>query len=242
MGHKAEIYYYDIGDYLSREEKFKIIEEFGSMENLPFTWLNPNEHGDWISKRNDKFGTWIVLGDKDNKNNKNTFFVPYYSNGVKTNRDSWIINFFKKRLEKNVRQTIDFFNSESERYSNSDKSLSVESFINSDEKKISWSRAFRHDIEKAKQYTFDEKSYTFIHYRPYNKQILYFNRELVNDMALLPKLFGNGDVKNFVICVAGLGTSKGFEPLIVNCIPDLGLISACQCFPLYWYETATCKD
>ena len=66
MEHRAEIYYYDIGDYLSREEKLKIIDEFGSMEKLPFTRLIPNEHGDWISKRNDKFGTWIPI-DPDKK-------------------------------------------------------------------------------------------------------------------------------------------------------------------------------
>ena len=32
--HKAEIYYYDIGDYLSREQKLDIITNFKSMENL----------------------------------------------------------------------------------------------------------------------------------------------------------------------------------------------------------------
>ena len=65
--HKAEIYYYDIGDYLSREQKLNIISQFKSMENLPFIRLNPNEHGDWISQRNEKFGTWIPLGDKEDK-------------------------------------------------------------------------------------------------------------------------------------------------------------------------------
>ena len=74
--HKAEIYYYDIGDYLSREQKLDIIASFKSMKNLPFTRLKPNEHGDWISQRNDKFGTWISIGDKDNKDNKSTFFAP----------------------------------------------------------------------------------------------------------------------------------------------------------------------
>lgn len=57
----AEIYYYDIGDYLSREQKLDIITNFKGMENLPFTRLKPNEHGDWISQRNDKFGTWIQI-------------------------------------------------------------------------------------------------------------------------------------------------------------------------------------
>ena len=34
---KAKIYYYDIGDYLSREEKLKTIKRFGSIETIPWT-------------------------------------------------------------------------------------------------------------------------------------------------------------------------------------------------------------
>ena len=46
---KAKIHYYDIGDYLSREDKLRIIHEFGSVERIPWTILQPNEHGDWQS-------------------------------------------------------------------------------------------------------------------------------------------------------------------------------------------------
>ena len=59
--HKAEIYYYDIGDYLNREQKLNTISQFKSMENLPFTRITSNEHGDWISQRNDQFSAWIPL-------------------------------------------------------------------------------------------------------------------------------------------------------------------------------------
>ena len=30
--------------------------------------VTPNEHGDWLSQRNDAFNTFIALGDKENKN------------------------------------------------------------------------------------------------------------------------------------------------------------------------------
>ena len=235
---KAEIRYRDIGDYLSREEKFNIIKEKKSVlsPDFPTEIITPNEHGDWLSQRKDAFNHFIALGDKENKSNKNTFFLPYYSNGVKTNRDSWVINFSKSNLEKNVKQTINFFNSESERYSKSDRTVSVENFINSYEKKISWSRAFRHDIEKGKKYTYNETSYCTVHYRPYNKQNLYFNRELVNDMALLPKLFPTENHKNLCICVSGVGYRKNYSVIISKNLPDLAIIEACQCFPLYWYE------
>ena len=58
---KAKIYYHDIGDYLSREEKLKIIKEFGSIDNIDWQILSPNEHGDWLNQRNDLFSSFIPL-------------------------------------------------------------------------------------------------------------------------------------------------------------------------------------
>ncbi len=74
---KATIIYYDIGDYLSREEKLAIIKKFGSIGNaeIPLIELTPNEHGDWISQRNNLFETFIPIGDKDDKKS-NTFLCP----------------------------------------------------------------------------------------------------------------------------------------------------------------------
>ena len=43
---KARIYYHDIGDYLSREEKLATLKKYGSVDNIPWETLTPNEHGD----------------------------------------------------------------------------------------------------------------------------------------------------------------------------------------------------
>lgn len=58
---KAKIYYYDIGDYLSREDKLRIIKQFGSIERIPWTILQPNEHGDWINHRNEMFKLFMPI-------------------------------------------------------------------------------------------------------------------------------------------------------------------------------------
>ena len=65
---KAVINYYDIGDYLSREEKLSIITKMRSILNPAMNWtqLRPNAQGDWINQRNDTFRSFIPLGDKDN--------------------------------------------------------------------------------------------------------------------------------------------------------------------------------
>lgn len=239
--HKAEIYYYDIGDYLSREQKLDIITNFKSMENLPFTKLKPNEHGDWISKRNEKFGTWIPLGDKEDKKNKNTFFVPYYSNGLKTSRDAWCYNSNKYELFGNVKDTIEFYNSEVNRYKEAlkkDPKLKVENFVNFNTNRFTWDRTQKqNDAPKCRLYDFKKSSLRLSLYRPFFKQYSYMDRQINNCVYQMPQLFPSFTHKNLLICVPGLGDKKNYSVLITDAMSDLGLLSACQCFPLYWYET-----
>ena len=233
---KANIYYHDIGDYLTREQKLEIIKNFRSIRNIEWKNIQPNEKNDWINLRDGLFDSLVLLGDKADKNLKQSFFVPYYSNGAKTNRDAWVSNFSKSAVIKNVKRTITFFNYESERYALSNHKINVEDFINNDETKISWSRAFRYDISKNRKYKFNDNALTRTMYRPYSKLQTYFDRQLTNDVALLPMLFPSEESKNLVICVPGLGSTKPYSALISDILPDLGLNAACQCFPLYWYE------
>ncbi len=55
-------------------------------------------------------------------------------------------------------------------------------------------------------------------------------------MYQIPKLFPSTTHNNLVICIPGLGSKNDYSAIITNIIPDLGLNSACQCFPLYYYE------
>ncbi len=56
---KCKIYYYDIGDYLSKKDKLKKINEFKVLTQLEFSELVPNDSGDWINQRSDGFNGLI---------------------------------------------------------------------------------------------------------------------------------------------------------------------------------------
>jgi len=73
---KAEFFYKDIGDYLSCEEKLKIVSDGKSILNpaLNMNQLKPNEHGDWINKRNLKFDKFIPLESEMKFDNKTQSF------------------------------------------------------------------------------------------------------------------------------------------------------------------------
>lgn len=236
---KAEIRYHDIGDYRTREEKFDIIKENKSVlsPNFKAEIITPNEYGDWLSQRNDAFNHFIALGDKENKNNKNSFFAPFYSNGLKTQRDTWCYNFSAEKLAENMKNTIVFYQSEIERLNTSNANIFIDDFIRYDSQKISWTRALKWDLGKRKQHFFDKSHIVTGAYRPFNKQYLYFDRCFNEMVYQQPKLFPTENHKNMCICVSGLSAKKDYTCYIANVIPDLNILEAgVQCFPLYWYE------
>ncbi|WRC84858.1 hypothetical protein E5K88_03420 [Helicobacter pylori] len=51
----SAIHYYDIGDYLKREEKLNRLAHFSNLDAIPFETIIPNNKGDWINQREDEF-------------------------------------------------------------------------------------------------------------------------------------------------------------------------------------------
>jgi len=228
---KALIQYHDIGDYLSREEKLAIIAEKRSILGSAMHWtqIRPNAQGDWLNQRNDIFGSFIPLGDKKDKENKQTFFNPVYSNGLATSRDAWCYNSSQTRLQQNIQSSINYYTSMVE--SGRDTPLL-------DTTRISWSRAFQNDFQKKRTKTFTASAVRQAVYRPFCKQHVYFSTELNEIVSQIPKLFPSPETKNLVICLPGIGGRwVEFSPFMVNDIPDLHLHNdGTQCFPLYYYE------
>jgi len=239
---KANIHYCDIGDYLNREDKLAKIKKIGTVSNDIIEWktLEPNEHGDWISHRNDSFGNFIPMGDRNDKNASSTFFVPYYSNGLKTQRDPWCYNFSNVSLENNIKKSLDFYNQQREGFieaKNINPDVQFQDVITFDHKKFSWTDIPTRDAKNNKPYSFQKRNIVTAIYRPYVKQKLYFDRTLNERVYQIPKLFPNSSLSNLVICISGLGGTKETTTFITNYIPDLNCLDAgSQCFPLYYYE------
>ena len=232
---KAEIYYHDIGDYLSREEKLEIIKKVGSVmsKNFEPIVLKPNEHNDWLNQRNEIFETFISIGDKNAKNIQKFFEI--YSGGVVTSRDTWCYNFSKNCLTKKMKETIQFYNNQRFNYFRQ-KELELEKFIDTDSTKISWSRALKNNLKNNKDILFDTKNIYDGIYRPFSKQRGYIDKNFNEMLYQLPKIYPTSQITNITISVSGTGSSKEFSSFITDKIPCLDMIEKSQNFPLYWYE------
>jgi predicted helicase len=236
----AEIFYHDIGDYLSREQKIDIITQKPNIYDVNITWDNiiPNEHGDWLNKRNEQFDLLIPLSNKKDKYNLKTFFLPVNSNGLLTARDRWCYNFSQEHLKININEAINNFNEESGIFKtkfDSNKNIKIEDIVDFSANKFAWDRQQKKDIIAHKLYSFDKYSLFTSLYRPFVKQNVYFNRSLNNCVYLLPQLLPKPSFLNSIICVSGIGVTKEFSTIITNLLPDFELIGKSQCFPLYYY-------
>lgn len=239
----ACIYYHDIGDYLSREEKLRIIRNMGDISNPLMQWvtITPNEHGDWLNKRSEQFKLYTPLEPEKKFKKGNKSFFEGFSLGLGTNRDAWVYNSSLVELQQNITKTIDFYNQQVESYKTAKQEMSLDDFLadKRDSTKIVWTDTLIRDLQKGIKYEIDTSRYTVGMYRPYFKQALYQDRILNHRVYQMPRLFPTPNHRNLVICVSGVGASKDFSTLITDCIPDLQLQFNGQCFPLYWYDDST---
>lgn len=154
----AEIFYHDIGDYLSREEKLARVAAFGDIRGVPWLRISPNVAGDWINQRSTEFEALMPLGDKKQATDTTIFSV--YSAGVKTNRDPWVYNYSRPSLDSTIHRLVDHYNVEAERILNGAEPTP-------DPRYISWTRELLADARRGKHHTYDRDSLVTATYRPF---------------------------------------------------------------------------
>lgn len=230
------IHYCDIGDYLTREEKLKILTE--AVEEGP-DWadVHPDEHGDWLEKRDNSFAQFIPMGVQDGTRKLDSGLFSTWSQGVKTNRDAWCYNFRAASVRENMKKMVASYLAERERWRAAGHPKDVVSFLTKDETQIKWTRELYADMLHDKTAAFvPEHIYSSL-YRPFCKQALYMDSQLNNCVYQQPKLFPYEGAENLEICVTGPG-NNGFSCMISELVPCLDMQQKSQCFPLYWYEEA----
>lgn len=112
--HEGRIHYHDIGDYLSRDEKLRIVADAAVSGNLEWEDIRPDKHGDWLDQRDDSWYGFAPIAINKAKPPLGIFEM--FSSGSMTTRDAWVYSFSRNKCLENCRKMIDNFNSESLRY------------------------------------------------------------------------------------------------------------------------------
>lgn len=230
----GRIYFHDIGDYLSREEKLEKIVNFAGIAGIEIAngWqaITPDENGNWINQGQGDFQKFLPLSSKDGSE---ASLFPIYSSGMKTNRDAWCYSSSKQQLAATTKASIDFFNSLERTY-----------LPRGDESKFKWCQKTLGDLSGGKKYVFDETKLRYSHYRPFCRQWLYMDSRLNWSKYLTDRYFPDQQTENRVICASAPGFRGEFSVLMSDVLPSIhfGDMSGAQCFPLYVFEQSTHVD
>lgn len=229
----ADIFYAEAEDYATRQEKLDQIAAYGSIEGISgadaFRSITPNQHGDWISTRDERFATFQEIGNKALKGKEATPAIfRQYSNGLKTNRDAWCYNFSREAVASNMRRMIDNYNAAVEAGTTAEA-------INTDSTQINWNRQLIRDLVSRKHHKFDADLIRSGIYRPFCAQSVYFAREMNDMIYQLPQFLPTASHRNLTIAVED-DSRKELTSLMTDLLPDLHTMGTTQTFPLYTWE------
>ena len=231
----AVIRYRDIGDYLSQEQKLERVSA-STLADPEWVTIQPNEHGDWINQRSDRFlklrSLAAMLGQpKDGP-------APIFklaSRGVNTSRDAFVFSSSGDALRKRVPEMIKFYNDQVEQ-------VAAEGEIERDPERFSWDGTLEALAQRGLRLEVQDAGFREAMYRPFFKQRLYLDRYMNNSVYQLPRIFADPEVQTPAIVIESKTDTPERTPgiLAVNVPPDVKATSgavglANVLFPLYSY-------
>lgn len=183
----GRVFFHDVGDYLTREEKLAIVKRAAEGGTLQWAELRPDAHGDWLNQRDDSFYRFAPMGLQKRKAPLGMFEI--WSCGLKTQRDPWAWSYSRRSVSKEMGRLIDNYNDEMNRYQKDGGSVPPSAFLAFDATKYSWTRRLVDDAAKGKEITFDDGHCVLGQYRPFCKQWVYYDSELNEMTYQQPRLF-----------------------------------------------------
>ncbi|MBR2703848.1 MAG: DEAD/DEAH box helicase, partial [Clostridia bacterium] len=210
-----EIYYHDIGDYITSKQKLEFLVAKGSVQSINWYKVVPDINNDWINHRDEDYLRFIPLDSE-----LNGLFLSK-SLGVSTNRDIWVYGFNNKSVMENSEQMVDNFNSEIRRLEHYTEDKLTQ--INQEKNFISWSRGLKSVFKKGNEIKLDRTNMGLHLYRPFVKKWLYYDPNIIEMSRKFRRTFGE---HNEVILVPGTGSRRKFSTLVTDKIPDLNILDA----------------
>ncbi|SMY01601.1 DEAD/DEAH box helicase [Brevibacterium antiquum] len=236
----AVIHYRDIGDYLNREEKLKIVEH-SSLDAVQWHKISPNAHGDWINQRDEEYLTYPILGGREPGE---TFVFEGYSAGLQTNRDAWVYGSSRTELDEKLESFIATYDSERIRFAkhavsknlSSPKGADTVGIVNADGARIKWTSGLRDRAAKNQDIHRSDANIAKGLYRPFMAQYIDISDGLIHRPAIAKRYFPTVKHENFGFYLTGTASHYDFSILGTRLMPDLHVLDTGQFFPRFRWE------
>ena len=231
--HADDVRIYSVDDYWTYEQKERFLEDHNSIGAISWVRVQTDSKGRWpTGNLNVDFDDFLELGGSE----EGSIFAKN-SRGVATCRDAWAYNFDAKELAQNISKTVEFYNSEVNRWLRGTKNEDVDSFVKYDDTKISWSRDLKADLERGRYAEFRPEGIRKSLYRPFTASTLYFDRLLNEEVYGQPSIFPSVATESENVAILVTAHSQiPFSSQAANCLPCLDVGGRpTQVFPFYTY-------
>ena len=177
----CRILYRDIGDYLKREEKLKILRNAGTIAGFD-DWreITPDEHHDWIGQRNKAYQELYALGSKAAKAGRpDEAIFQLYSLGFATNRDAYMYNYSHDACAETARKMVgDYMAALRDIESSDSADASVDQITSRHSSHVRWDQNLRDNARRGKTIAYSLDHVWATQYRPFVKQHCYVDYTL----------------------------------------------------------------
>ena len=233
----CRILYRDIGDYLDRDEKLKIVREAESIAGIP-DWhaITPDRHHDWIGQRDKAYENFYPIGSDVAKSGKQggTIFQ-LFSNGFYTGKDAYLYNLSRHDCATNACKMIDEYNHALQTIRQHPE-WNIDQVIQQNSNNIKWDATLVNRLKSRRRSSFEPLSVRRVAYRPFVASHCYVDDVLAKRPKIRQSMFPESDIVNRAICVPGVGSNKPFSVLAVDSMPDIQLMFNGQYFPRFRFE------
>jgi predicted helicase len=208
---KAALHYARTAEDARREEKLAYLRGVKTLSGVAWEELSPDLKHNWVTTGlRPEFDSFLPVS---------TIFS-METNGLKTNRDSWVYNFSQSAVESSVKATIEFFNEEIDRWKQAPKNSTPDSFVKYDDARIAWSRDLKKALIRGKKLSFSPSRITRALYRPFTHEFVYFDRVLNEEIYSLDQIFPDAETENMAIWLK-VGGDWPFFALATGSIADV---------------------
>ena len=238
----AEIFYARVDELWRKEDKYRYLNSKEHYGNIEWQRITPDKRYTWLTEGlHAEFETFIPMSTKEAKATKDEggkAIFSLYSLGVATNRDALAYSFDLKLLQERVSTFIEIYNSAVDRKRRHDPNDPVESFIDTNDPRIKWTRQVKASLKKLELSNYEDSHFRTSLYRPFTQKYVYFdnfwNEERYQQYRIFPT--PETETANRVICLVAVENKKPFHCLMTQQITDLHLTGDSQCFPFYIYN------
>jgi predicted helicase len=219
-------YYHAVPDGLKTSEQkyehlknhFKNFKNDFKVDDF-FEEIELDQNGMWFNKPEIVPQTWQALTAKDiktkNKNEKG-FYFETRKDGLKSGCTEFVYDKNLNILKSKIKKFIDFY-----------EKCRLEKKIIDNPDVIKWHDKLKDNCLKNKPISFDENKITTAMRRPFEEKYLYLEPLIISDICKQDQYYQE---ENISLCISY--SSDFFECLVVNRIPDKGLLYTIKCYAM----------